>query len=60
VEDLANTIPRHTDLLMATLDAMKDLGGSARIDEILQRVVEREGFSEDQVAPARRRAGGVQ
>jgi restriction system protein len=34
---------------MATLEALKDLNGSARIDEILQRVIEREGFTDEQV-----------
>jgi hypothetical protein len=53
VADLANTIPQHKDPLMPTLAAIKDLGGSARIDEIVQRVGEAEGFSDEQVAVRR-------
>lgn len=44
---------RHIDLLMPTLEALKDLGGSARIDELLQQVVQREGFTDEQVAARR-------
>lgn len=47
------TIPKHLDLLYPTLQALKDLGGSARIDEIMERVVEREGFTDEQVAVRR-------
>jgi hypothetical protein len=38
---------------MPTLEALKDLGGSARIEELLQRVVEREGLTDEQVAVRR-------
>jgi restriction system protein len=53
VTDTAESIPRHIDLLMPTLDALKDLGGSARIDELLQRVAEREGFTDEQISVRR-------
>src|SRR5689334_6825619 len=51
--EAAIVIPRHLDLLMPTIEALKDLGGSARIDELLQRVADREHFSDEQVAMRR-------
>lgn len=47
------SIPNHLDLLYPTLQALKDLGGSARIDELMDRVVEREAFTDEQVAVRR-------
>ena len=41
-------VPRFQDLLRPTLESLKDLGSSARIDEIVEAVVEREGFTEEQ------------
>jgi restriction system protein len=41
------------DLLYPTLEALRDLGGSARIDEIVERVAEREGFSDEDMAVRR-------
>ena len=46
-------VPRFQDLLRPTLESLKDLGGSARIDEIVEAVVEREGFTEEQQAVKR-------
>jgi restriction system protein len=43
-------IPTHQDLLWPTLEAVKELGGSGTIDEINDRVVQREGFTEEQQA----------
>jgi restriction system protein len=43
-------IPRYNELLWTTLCAVRDLGHSARLDEIDERVIEREGFSEEQLA----------
>ncbi len=39
---------------MPTLQALRELGGSARIDEISQKVIEDEGFTEEQQAIRRR------
>jgi len=43
-------IPRYSELLWTTLCAVRDLGHSARLDEIDERVIEREAFSEEQLA----------
>ncbi len=43
-------IPTYVDLLWPTLCAVRELGHSARLDEIDERVIEREKFSDDQVA----------
>jgi restriction system protein len=51
--NVADTVPKAVDLLVPILEAIKDLGGSARIDEMLQRVVEREGFTDEQVSVRR-------
>ena len=50
MSDLADTIPKHLDLLMPTLRALEDLGGSAHIDELLQRVAENEKLTDEQLA----------
>jgi restriction system protein len=47
-------IPRHLDLMWPTLQVIKGLGGSARIEEITEAVIEREGFTEEQQAVRRR------
>jgi restriction system protein len=44
------SIPRYNELLWPTLCAVRELGHSARLDEIDERVIEREGFSEEQLA----------
>lgn len=46
-------IPSHFDLMWPTLQALKRLGGSGRIEEIVESVVEAEGFTEDQLAVRR-------
>jgi restriction system protein len=43
-------IPAYHELLWPTLCAVRELGHSARLDEIDERVIEREAFSDDQVA----------
>jgi restriction system protein len=43
-------IPTHVHLLWPTLEAVREIGGSGTIDEINARVIEREGFSEEQQA----------
>lgn len=44
------SLPQYYELLWTTLCAVRDLGHSARLDEIDERVIEREGFSEEQLA----------
>jgi len=44
------SIPRYNELLWPVLCAIRELGHSARLDEIDERVIEREGFSEGQLA----------
>ena len=46
-------IPNQFELMPPTLSALRDLGGSGRIDEIVETVVEAEGFSEEQLAVRR-------
>jgi restriction system protein len=48
--DHAPVIPRYNELLWTTLCAVRELGNSARLDEIDERVIERESFSEEQLA----------
>jgi len=43
-------IPAYNELLWTTLCAVRELGHSARLDEIDERVIERENFSEAQLA----------
>lgn len=43
-------LPQYYELLWTTLCSVRDLGHSARLDEIDERVIEREDFSEDQLA----------
>ncbi len=43
-------IPPYTELLWPTLCAVRELGHSARLDEIDEKVIEREQFSEAQLA----------
>lgn len=45
-----SSIPRYNELLWPVLCAVRELGHSARLDEIDERVIEREGFSEGQLA----------
>ena len=40
-------MPRHSELMWPTLEAIRSLGASATNAEIVQRVIKREGFSED-------------
>jgi restriction system protein len=44
------SLPKYNQLLWTTLCAVKELGHSARLDEIDERVIEREAFSDDQLA----------
>ncbi|MYH00756.1 MAG: restriction endonuclease [Acidimicrobiaceae bacterium] len=48
------TIPNQFELMWPTLEALKALGGSGRIEEIFEAVVEQQGFSEDQLAVRRK------
>lgn len=43
-------VPAYSELLWTTLCAVRELGHSARLDEIDERVIERENFSEAQLA----------
>lgn len=43
-------IPTHVDLLWPTLEAVREIGGSGTIDEINERVIDREGYTEEQQA----------
>lgn len=49
-EDSEAQIPPYNELLWPTLCAVSELGHSARLDEIDERVIEREQFSEAQLA----------
>lgn len=46
----APSIPPYNELLWPTLCAVRELGHSARLDEINERVIERENFSDEQLA----------
>lgn len=47
-------IPSQFELMWPTIEALRDLGGSATISEISDDVVRREGFTEDQQAIRRK------
>lgn len=47
---MGSDVPPYDKLLWPTLRAVRALGHSARIDEMVEKVVELEGFSEEQVA----------
>ena len=47
-------IPTYTDLMWPTVTAIRSLGGSGRIDEISEAVIDREGYTEEQQAVRRR------
>ncbi|MBI2911939.1 MAG: hypothetical protein HYY05_07330 [Chloroflexi bacterium] len=38
--DTATSVPKYDELLWPTLDALKALGGSGKVDEIYYKVVE--------------------
>jgi restriction system protein len=46
----ASSIPPYNELLWPTLCAVRDLGHSGRLDEINERVIEQEDFSDEQLA----------
>jgi restriction system protein len=50
----STTLPTQFDLMWPTIEALRDLGGSATIKEIVQEVVREEGFTEEQQAIKRR------
>jgi hypothetical protein len=41
-------VPNQFELMWPTLEALKGLGGSGQIDEIVEAVVEAEGITEEQ------------
>jgi restriction system protein len=43
-------LPRYRELLWPALRAVRDLGNSARLDEIDEKVIEQENYSEEQLA----------
>lgn len=47
---MAAEVPSYDKLLWPTLRAVRSLGHSARIDEMVEKVIEQEGFSDEQVA----------
>lgn len=47
---MAETMPIYHELLWPTLRSVRDLGGSATISEIDEKVIETEGFTESQQA----------
>lgn len=47
-------VPSQYELMWPTLEALKTLGGSGRVEEILETVVEQQGFSETQLAVRRK------
>jgi restriction system protein len=44
----ASSVPSYADLLWPTIKAIRALGGSGSNDEIVEKVVELEGFTEEQ------------
>ena len=46
----AADMPQYTEMLLPTLQAVAELGGSASIGEIVETVIKREGFSNAQQA----------
>jgi restriction system protein len=50
----SSEIPQYKDLIWPTVEVLRELGGSARIDEISEGVIERLGLNEDQQAIRRR------
>ena len=46
----AGDVPPYHELLLPTLQAVGELGGSASISEIVQTVIKRQGFSDAQQA----------
>jgi restriction system protein len=46
----AGDMPPYHELLLPTLQAVGELGGSASISEIVETVIKREGFSDAQQA----------
>ena len=47
---MALEIPPYDELLWPALRALRHLGHSATIDELVEKVIEEEGFSEEQLA----------
>ena len=47
------TIPNQFELMWPTLEALKELGGSGRIEEIVETVVQQQEFSDDQLSERR-------
>ncbi len=47
MHDILENVPPHNELMWPTLQSVKKLGGSATNNEILSKVVEIEGFSEE-------------
>ena len=45
-----STVPSYRDLLWPTLRAVREIGDSGTIEEIVEKVIELEGFSEEQQA----------
>ena len=43
-------VPQYHELLWPTLQSVSELGGSASIGEIVETVIKREGFSDEQQA----------
>lgn len=50
MEGAPQSIPQYSELLWPTLQAVRDLGHSAKLEEIDERVIEVENFSEAQLA----------
>ena len=50
-------LPRAIDFIFPTLEALKELGGSARRGEVISAVAEREGLTDEQLE-ARYEASG--
>lgn len=47
---MAAEVPSYGKLLWPTLRAVRSLGHSARIDEMVEKPIEQEGFTDEQVA----------
>ena len=48
VIEAGKTSPNFPGMMLATIIALKDLGGSGRIDEITEQIIDNEGITEEE------------
>ena len=53
------TLPKYDDLMFPTLQVIQALGGSASIEEIQEKLIETQGFTEDQMSVTYAKSGAV-